>query len=229
MKNKIIPIFVSILVIVTLIIAIDTKANYPNQHLSKPIMNIERNNLTVCIDAGHGGKDDGASVGSRREKDDNLKLALAVKKELEKKDVKVIMTREKDEKISLEERTDTANKSSSDLFVSLHRNSSEDSTGGIEIWVKNSKPKADALLAENILDKLKRVGISDNRGVRFGLAGNSRGNYYVNQYTDMPSCLVEMGFMTNEKDNKLFDKNLEKYAKAIADGIIKATKELSQK
>ncbi len=45
-------------------------------------------------------------------------------------------------------------------------------------------------------------------------------DYLVNSATDMPSCLVEMGFITTERDNELFDKNLEKYAAAVAEGIM---------
>ena len=61
---------------------------------------------TVCLDPGHGGDDVGAVYknNSRFEKDDNLKLALKVKEELEKKDVKVLMTREDDTYVSLKSR-----------------------------------------------------------------------------------------------------------------------------
>ena len=38
--------------------------------------------------------------------------------------------------------------------------------------------------------------------------------------TNMPSCLVELGFVSDDKDNKLFDENIDEYAKAIANGII---------
>ena len=41
----------------------------------------------------------------------------------------------------------------------------------------------------------------------------------------MPSCLVELGFISNEKDNELFDENIEIYAKAIADGIMEEIKD----
>ena len=40
----------------------------------------------------------------------------------------------------------------------------------------------------------------------------------------MPSCLVELGFISNEEDNKLFDENIESYAEAIAKGIIETIK-----
>lgn len=83
--------------------------------------------------------------------------------------------------------------------------------------LKNSPPD-DLLLAENIMESLDEVGLSKNRGVKGGIAGNGN-NYYVNKNTDMPSCLAEMGFITDDGDNALFDKNLQSYAAAIADAV----------
>ena len=74
------------------------------------------------------------------------------------------------------------------------------------------------LLAENIMESLGEVGLSKNRGVKGGIAGNGN-NYYVNKNTDMPSCLAEMGFITDDGANALFDKNLQSYAAAIADAV----------
>ncbi len=173
---------------------------------------------TVCIDAGHGGDDVGAVLGERYEKDDNLRLAEAVKTELENKGVKVIMTRDSDEFISLEDRCRVANRKKADLFVALHRNSAE-SGNGVEIWVNSTPSETENELAGNILTELEKVGISSNRGVKSGYVGNSDGNYYVNKHTDMPSCLVEIGFITSVKDNTLFDDNLSEYASAVAEGI----------
>jgi len=104
------------------------------------------------------------------------------------------------------------------LFVSLHRNSAVNADG-VEIWVSSKKPEKDMLLAENILSALDEVGISQNRGVKFGYARGD-GDYYINSHSDMPSCLVELGFINSEQDNELYDKNLDSYAEAIADAVI---------
>lgn len=172
---------------------------------------------TVCIDAGHGGYDVGATNGERYEKDDNLRLAKAVEAELKARGINTIMTRSDDTYVSLEDRCKTANKKKADLFISLHRNSA-DSGCGFEIWTLNNSPPDDLLLAENIMESIDEVGISKNRGVKGGIAGNGN-NYYVNKNTDMPSCLAEMGFITDDGDNALFDKNLQSYAAAIADAV----------
>ncbi len=174
----------------------------------------------ICIDAGHGGSDVGAEYDGRYEKDDNLRLALAVGEILEDNGIDVIYTRKKDVFVGLEERAEFANRKRATYFVSLHRNSAEADVSGVEIWINSSAFYNEAQLAQNILDKIDEVGFGDNRGVKRGYQGNPLSDYLVNSATDMPSCLVEMGFITTERDNELFDKNLEKYAAAVAEGIM---------
>lgn len=182
--------------------------------------------VDVVIDPGHGGDDLGAVYGSRNEKDDNLNLALLVAQELEEREITYKLTREKDEFISLEERCITANERTAKLFVALHRNSAENAEG-VEIWINSEDPQKDRTLAENIMSELAQTGISENRGVKTGYARADGKNYFVNSHTEMPSCLVELGFITSEKDNSLYDENLEDYAEAIADGIQKTLNELN--
>jgi N-acetylmuramoyl-L-alanine amidase len=81
---------------------------------------------TIVIDPGHGGKDPGA-IGKRglKEKDVTFKLSKMLKKELQKKlDSKIILTRDKDAYIPLDERTAIANMRQADLFISIHVNAS---------------------------------------------------------------------------------------------------------
>ena len=171
----------------------------------------------VVIDAGHGGNDVGAEYNGRYEKDDNLALALLVADKLSEKGVDVALTRDDDTFISLEKRCMFANRKKAQLFVSLHRNSAENAKG-VEIWVSNDKPEKDTSLAENILNNLDEAGITQNRGVKFGYAQGD-GDYYVNSHTDMPSCLVELGFINSEEDNFLYDQNLDSYAEAVVEAI----------
>lgn len=175
--------------------------------------------LIVCIDAGHGGYDSGAVDNSRYEKDDNLKIAKLVNQYLEEKGIKTVMTRDNDTNVSLRQRCNIANNKEADIFVSIHRNSSE-AGKGIEIWTSRSKNKDDLNLANSILNKLVETEIQENRGVKSGTAKGGFTDYYVLKNTKMPSCLVELGFISDDKDNELFDKNIESYVKAIADGII---------
>ncbi len=77
----------------------------------------------VVLDAGHGGHDPGAiGVGGLREKDVTLRLALALQPKLEQRGFQVVMTRNGDRTLGLEERTAIAEASRGDLFVSLHAN-----------------------------------------------------------------------------------------------------------
>lgn len=179
----------------------------------------EDDRLTVCIDAGHGGKDNGSNLGSRMEKDDNLKLAIAVAGYLEQQNVRVVMTRETDVFLSLQQRCQIANDEQAAYLVSLHRN---DGNGkGVEIWVSSDAKDETLSLAGNILQGLKDVGIQKDRGVKQGTQKNDAGDYYVNQNSDMPSCIVELGFISDSYDNKLYDEQLEQYAAAIGNAILK--------
>lgn len=79
----------------------------------------------VVIDAGHGGKDQGAEgIDGRLEKHYVLNVALKLKEDLENKGFKVILTRNDDTFIPLKDRTKIANENKADLFISLHGNSS---------------------------------------------------------------------------------------------------------
>lgn len=185
-------------------------------------------NMTVCLDAGNGDYDSGTADNSqtRFEKDDNLAVTLVVQKYLESYGVNVVMTRDDDTFLELSERCDVANNAKADFFVCLHRNSYDGDISGVEVWVHNSEPASDTALASNILNGLDKVGISENRGVQYGYVGNNSVNYYINTNTVMPSCLVELGFITADADNELFDEYLEEYGKSIANSIVETGVEL---
>lgn len=171
----------------------------------------------IVVDAGHGGWDNGASWNGRLEKDDNLRLALAVQQQLEAQGIPVLMTRSSDVYVSLEERAALANNADADLFISLHRNSyitQTPQTKGVENFIYLSAPLATSgRAAQLVLDRVAEVGVQNNRGLQ-------RGDYYVLRRTIMPAMLLEMGFIINEADNRLFDENLEAYAAAIAKGAM---------
>ena len=81
--------------------------------------------FVLVIDAGHGGKDNGASGRISKEKDINLSVALAFGRLVENNcpDVKVIYTRKSDVFVTLQGRADIANRNKAHLFVSIHTNS----------------------------------------------------------------------------------------------------------
>ncbi len=179
------------------------------------------NPKTICIDPGHGGSSSGATgnKGKRLEKNDTLRLSLKVRDELESRGYTVVMTRDSDTDISLEERCKVANRSKASLFVSIHRNSSTGNGSGCEAWIHSLDPSDDRLLAQNILDSLSLMGADVTRGVHTGYREGKDKNYYVNRCSKMPSVLAEIGFITSKKDNTQFDENLNELAVAIAGGI----------
>lgn len=172
----------------------------------------------ICLDAGHGGNDVGAVYNGRLEKDDNLKIAQEVGRVLEQQGEKVLLTRDTDKTVSLGSRTKLANSRKASLFVSMHRNSGAGT--GIEIWVEHTSPKKDTALANAILKELNRAGLQTNRGVKTGMIEDEKSDFHVNRETNMPSCLVEFGFIDNETDNTLFEQNLKVYAKGVAKAIM---------
>ena len=167
----------------------------------------------IYIDPGHGGLEPGAVNGHRYEKNDNLKLAKAVKDKLKAQGHIVLLTREDDSNPTLENRMAAAIAAKADLFISLHRNSFTDSTAkGVEIWVRYSNHAA---AAGEVLEQLAKLPNQANRGVKIGA-------YKVLYNAPMPAMLLELGFISNDKDNELFDQNINDNATAIARGILAA-------
>lgn len=169
----------------------------------------------IAVDAGHGGSDYGATYNGRAEKDDNLKLALAVGDILEKNGIDVIYTRTTDEYETPFKKATDANDAKADYFVSIHRNSSPmpNQYTGVETLVYNNSG-IKSQMAANINSELEKAGFK-NLGI------NERPNLVVLKRTKMPAVLVEASFINNDKDNETFDKNFNQIANGIADGILK--------
>lgn len=169
----------------------------------------------IAIDAGHGGADPGAVYQGRQEKDDNLKLALAVGERLQNSGLDVYYTRTEDIYQTPYQKAMAANESGADFLVSLHRNSSEypNQYTGVEtlIYDKNGEK---AEIAEDINDELENIGFRNN-GVKI------RPGLVILRRSKMPAVLVESGFINSEEDNRLFDEEFDRIADAIADAILK--------
>ncbi|MBM7010855.1 MAG: N-acetylmuramoyl-L-alanine amidase [Eubacterium sp.] len=170
----------------------------------------------IALDAGHGGSDPGAVYKGRQEKDDTLDLTLAVGDILKKNGIDVYYTRTTDEYETPFKKATDANNSGADLFVSIHRNSSENPNqySGVETLVY-SDTGLKAEVARNINNQLEDAGFK-NLGV------DERKNLVVLKRTKMPAVLVEAGFINNDKDNYLFDEEFDSIAQAIADGILES-------
>ena len=169
---------------------------------------------SIMLDAGHGGSDPGAVYNGRQEKDDNLRLTLAVGEILKNNGLDVQYTRTTDVYETPFQKAQEANAAGVDFFVSLHRNSSPvpNQYNGVESLVF-SLNGIKYEMAQNINAQLETVGFV-NLGVK------ARPNLVVLRRTRMPAVLVEVGFINSDIDNGLFDANFSDIAQAIAAGIM---------
>ncbi len=185
----------------------------------------EKPKLSVCLDPGHGGMDPGCDYDGRIESEDNWKLALALKKEFENAGIEVIMTREdNDTKVFLKDRVAIANASGADYFISLHRNKGDGY--GVETWMTANAGEATETLTQNVHNAIVDAQVQRDRGIKTGTETGEGSDYYVIGNTTMPACLIEFGFINNAEDNRLYDANLEGYAKAIAQAVQNTYQEL---
>lgn len=171
--------------------------------------------ITIALDAGHGGSDPGATYNGRAEKDDTLRLTRAVGKILEMNGINVYYVRDNDEYETPFKKATDANNSGADYFISIHRNSSEKNNqySGIESLVyKDSGIRH--TLAKNINKELADAGFED-------LGITERPNLVVLKRTQMPAVLVEVGFINSDTDNKIFDENLMKLQGQLPTAFLK--------
>lgn len=169
---------------------------------------------TIMLDAGHGGRDPGAVFNGRQEKDDTLRLTLAIGEILQNNGVDVEYTRTTDVYTSPYERAMQANNAGVDFFISIHRNSfpTDNEVFGVESLVYDLSG-IKYQMAQDINDQLEAIGFV-NLGVK------ARPNLVVLRRTRMPAVLVEVGFIDSDVDNRLFDDNFDDIAQAIASGIL---------
>jgi N-acetylmuramoyl-L-alanine amidase len=172
--------------------------------------------FTVVIDPGHGGKDVGAAgVSGLYEKDFTLSLSKKVKDILEKEEkIEVYMTRDEDTFISTVDmyRPQFANDIEADLYISIHGNTYEDpNVSGTEAYYYHEKFKS---FAETVYSNVVRSTGFKDRGVK-------NKDLFVVRYTDMPSVLLEIGYLTNPQEEQIMfnDEFQSSIAESICEGV----------
>ncbi len=185
---------------------------FPDINKSTPLKG-----LKIAIDAGHGGTELGA-IGclNDNEKDVNLEISKILKEKLETNGANVIMTREDDSFVGLNDRVEIANKNNAQIFISIHNNALPDSAShlkstGSETYYFYPQSKE---LAKDVVEALaKETGFKNN--------GAKAQSFAVVRNTNCPAILVEVGYIINPEDNaKLIDKNYQnKIAEAILHGL----------
>lgn len=168
---------------------------------------------TVIIDPGHGGSDTGALKAGQAEKDINLDIAKKTAAILTNKGVHVEMTRWNDATVSLQDRVEYSNCRKPDMFVSIHINSSvRPEVYGIEThYYKEPGFEVAKILHKSLVSRITSI----DRGL-------FKSKFYVINHTVAPSVLLELGFLSNdrERNSLLTEDRKNKSANAIADGII---------
>lgn len=178
--------------------------------------------FSVVIDPGHGGRDSGAVRGSTKESDIVLNLSHLLANELKKyPDLKVTLTRTSNLLIPLVDRVSLANDHQADLFLSLHANSSSSANiSGMELYFNAQtrgpvlmKNKANDKNLNSIVDKIRSDLIffgKTNASLDFSKSMQNKvtdtrsvikqAPFYVIENTEMPSVLIEVGFISNLRE-----------------------------
>lgn len=207
----------------------DSEQITENKKASASQGNYQTFNKVIYLDAGHGGSDPGAVYNHQTEKYLNLTMQNIVKAKLEEAGYTVILSRSADESVSLMDRSAKANKSLSDMFVSIHFNASTNhSAHGIETYYykyyeeypskinaqyhNNSERLSRSLfLAEALQSEVVLKTGAKNNGVL-------RNTFAVLRETTAPAVLLELGYMSNSSE---FQKiNSDTYQKSLAEGIV---------
>ena len=184
----------------------------PSIILNPPVSSKDKTKKKIVIDAGHGGSDVGAIGGEIYEKNITLDVAKRVEKLLKQKGYQVVMTRDDDRYVSLQDRVQISENASPDIFVSIHVNSSvRPEITGIETHYYHQESVA---LAQTVHSSFASAVNSPNRGL-------FKSKFYVINHTTSPAILVEIGFISNgeERTQLIGEKRKQATAKSIADGI----------
>jgi N-acetylmuramoyl-L-alanine amidase len=179
------------------------------------VKDTSRTFTTVVVDAGHGGKDNGAL---RRyggaEKSANLDVAIRLSRKLRESQFRTVMTRSSDVFIPLDERAAISNRQKNAIFVSVHFNDSgRRGIRGFETYYHSPIARN---LAYRIQQHLMTIPGSANRGVKTA-------NFRVLRNALYPAVLVECGFLSNRKEGAgarsagRRDELADKIAEAIVD------------
>ena len=177
---------------------------------------VEKEQYLIVLDPGHGGEDEGCSFDAVEEKTINLQLALVLKEKLEAMNFQVYLTRDEDWKLGLEERVRLANELHADAFISIHQNSCEDEgASGIETYYYGMAEGRSARLAKLVEQYAVLYTKARDRGAK------AVDNLYVIRESNMPSCLVETGFLSNKQERELLQQEayLEKLTQGLADAV----------
>jgi N-acetylmuramoyl-L-alanine amidase len=208
-----------ILLIPVLFVLIFTFAVKAKGIMNHPSIDLDKK-VTVVIDAGHGGTDNGVENGNVTEKDLNLALAKRIKELNNNSNLNIVLSRDVDQSLKVNQRPEIADNVHADLFLSLHSNGSPNNKKqGIEVFISAKNPKFEkesTEVATLLLNNLSSVYLTDKE-----IKKREKHGVWVLDKNNRPSIILENGYLTNENDKNFFTQsaNQDKVAKAILRSI----------
>ena len=169
----------------------------------------------IVIDPGHGGVDGGCVFDGVLEKDINKEIAWLVVKKLRSKGYQAVLARQGDDYIEKENRVEFANRQNALLYVSIHQNSYEaGSVSGIETWYYEDDETGDS---RRLAWLIQQETVRETGAVCRELVADTE--LCVLNKSNMPSCLIETGFLSNRAEREKLC--TEEYRDKVAEGIVK--------
>ncbi len=195
---------------------------------------------TVVLDAGHGGRDNGARSPYEYEKNFTLDMARRVRDQLKKAGIRVVLTRNSDSFIELPNRAAVANRLKNAIFVSLHFNASDTNSAatGFEVFCVTPRgAPSTAYEQTRVRDMMEENGNEHDlhsfalaNAIQHALTGRlqmfdrgvKRARFAVIRLATTPAVLIEGGFLTNPSDARNIASKpwRDNYAAAISRGIL---------
>lgn len=185
--------------------------------VDSPALAVTQSSGLIVIDPGHGGYDSGCLSSKAYEKEVDLQIALKLQSKLKSEGYEVYLTRSDDVFVGINDRADLANEQPGALLmVGIHQNSSDNaSDSGVEVWTCDKGDNG--RLSEILADSVSASTGAANRGVQY------RDNFVVCSKANMPSVVLECGFLSNstEADLLISDDYQDKIAEGVVNGIEK--------
>ena len=170
---------------------------------AKPVISSTKETVKIVIDAGHGGKDAGQNIEGVKEKEVVYQITQKIKELHQNKNVELYFSRPNNEFVSLEKRVEFINTIQPDLVISLHANGHPqfEEKNGTEIFISknNSFKDKNYELASKLASHL---AIQPNS---LGKVSIKNANFKIIRESKAPAMLIEVGFLTNEKERKFLN------------------------
>ena len=176
--------------------------------------------ITIVLDAGHGGKDQGTSCNEGTEASLNLSIVKKLQKQLNGYGANVVLTRDGDydlaspnahnrKKEDLNKRMEIISQNNANLFISIHANSfGSANVSGIQLFYQDGN---------EVSKKLCEMVHAQIKAINQNILKDKAGDYFVLNESKVPALLIECGFLSNEKDRQLLFQ--EAYQQKLADSI----------